>query len=876
LVVTGFTPAGSITDIAGNVLVGIGGSRTITNTHIEANAPRVPVVKILNAAANTYGNTTSNVIVNNISGTNRNGFSTGAGTAETAWGPTGPTPVDLVNLYNPTSASTGLWLAIDSNRLVNVNGSGADAADYKRAYLEYSVNNGKDWTRASAITNNAFVVKLGQQGEYEITARQIDAAGNISNWSQPVKFYWNPGNLVSRIDSTTPNNTYSFSNRTVPVNITLYFRDNLVINTAGVGTNTPQITLNARRGTEGTNYSATAPVITVNGSDAIGNTLAFNYTIQNGDNTPTAGTTVLDVTQIRNATNMVTFRDAQGVLVNDYIVLPTAANTTLAQRKSIIIQSGSLTLATGVTAPTYANTTSTGATITDAGIRAADQWNGTITLRFNRDISKRSGNVTITQNTDGYRLPAVLTDDQSNLYRSARNFNTFYTRGTNGYVSGAVDASTKFVLRYDQTTVVTPNNAGTPIQQLAYDFHMAERIVLPASSQDIEVVGGDTLRIHIRGSNALRVLGASYTITIDAGLVQDSLSFQSAAMSYTYTTPQINRPFVRVDKKVNADRITVLDDAGDTDLTIPWLQANFSGLLTTTARLDCRTPNSIVRYNQLGAEHTATAVDADGTTAIGTNWRNTAGNANQISIPATPDLSATAGGTSYTDFTGTGAATHIVIGDEENSTNEHGYTWRIIARSRNSAEGTINSDEIEEIAFRTVLTYQIVGIVSNTLGSGFSQGDQLWIRGGDAISSSNIPGYPLTWNDDYGRLNSEQRRAGAKLLRNVSTTTSFDTNSIWRWITWEINARTWYDVVLGRGEVITTGQGANDAWQYGPRQWAYQRGGWTAHKDDYTLYPGKHRWVRINNHNNNAFGGVVNFSSQFNPRDTPAVSFTQP
>jgi hypothetical protein len=308
--------------------------------------------------------------------------------------------------------------------------------------------------------------------------------------------------------------------------------------------------------------------------------------------------------------------------------------------------------------------------------------------------------------------------------------------------------------------------------------------------------------------------------------------------------------------------------------------ADFTRLLQTSARLDCRTPNSIVRYAAAGQEHAATQATTNynrtGTAGGNSNWRNGAAlNINPLDAADTVTyltqqaLAETGNtGTNYADFGST-----IDVGNN----NQQGYVWRISARSRNGAAGTNNSDLYEEIAFRTVLTYQLDNLQPQTgVGQVMSDGDQLWIRGGDAIGSSSVPGFPLTWNDDYGKLSTDGKRAGIRLLERVSYTTNMNNTSVWRWVTWEINVRTWHDVVLGRGTAINTPQGANDAWQYGPRQWAYQTGGWTALKDDYTLYPGRHRWIRCSNYEYTP-GGPIKWSLQFNIRSTPATpSYPQP
>ncbi|MDR0503440.1 MAG: hypothetical protein LBH16_08990 [Treponema sp.] len=912
--ITGY--GGTITDIPGTALAAF--THPVSGVSLDTTIPGSPSIQIYKGTG--------------ISGTLIN-----------------PVPV---NLYD-----NAVYIQINANGKIN--------RDYDR--IEYTTNGGVSWVTSKTQPEvmqpdeaQPERIQLTNSGSYTVRARQIDSAGNVSNASSNIIFNWDPGNLVTRIDSTTPNGTYSDITATKNINITVHFRKPLVF----TASDTKQITLNVNRGgTIGIPINSADTSTVASPADR----MTFSYSIASNDNCADLDVTALNITAT----------DVQGVQVSSLIVLPETANR-LGTIKDIVITTGALALAGGVTAPTWASTQ------TSANLRAADAWTGTISLRFNRAVSKGSGNVTITQKTTAadnttnvYRLPAVLTDAQSAKYKSARNFNAFYTRGTNGSASGTADTSTKWILRYDQTTVVTPNNTGTDIQQLAFDFHQAETVTIPVSSEEITVsgTGNDTLTIRIQGSNALAVLGATYQITYDANIVQDSLGYRwpSSAQQYSNgTTPnsggtvEINRPFIRIDKRINEDRITGNIDGS---LSKPHLGANYSRVLTTTARLDCRTPNSVVRYTGAGTEYTATGVTGLGgwTMSSGTasNWVNNTSandgtdNNNISAMPAQPTLAAETGGTVYDNFTGTGNATLIPIG----TTNEQGYIWRVSARSRNGSSGTTNSDQYEEMAFRTVLTYQLDGMPSlnGTYGQNPKSGDQLWIRGGDAISSSSVPGFPLTWDDDFARLSAETRRAGVRLMEwkspapatttftqtaapaantnqytaptgttigasdsvltarvgttnyflrvisntnrtfrlyntdnedafaatavngiglgsNISVTiysTPMCTTSEWKYVTWEINVRTWFDVVLGRGVNMTTAQDAANAWQYGPRQTAYQRGGWSAAKDNYTLYPGKHRWVRITN--GQYQNGTVNFSYLFNPRDNPAsVTLNQP
>jgi hypothetical protein len=846
LTVTG--SGGTITDIAGNPFTYSGGNRTLANVYLDTLTPTNPQIQIV------YG--TNNTQVNNtVSGATRNGISTAVAPGGENWDPDPDTPysgrVNLVNVYNN-----------DVKIQITARGS---PVTYNTDYfkLEYSTNNGKDWVLVSDVANGTTVysVPLSLNGTYNVTARQTDAAGNVSEWTVPISFTLDPGNLITRIDSTTPNGIYSDNTTTNQINVTIYFRKALNF----VNTNTQSITLNVTRG------AAAMPAVTQTVTSNNATSLPFTYTIANNDNTPTTGTVrTLNVTALSLQAT-----DAGGVNVSTLLTLPTDTSLQLGYRKDITVSTGPLNPVTNPAQPVYTQTGN------DAAIRTADAWSGTIAITFNRAISKGSGDITIAQNPANYRLPAVLTEAQSARYRNARNFNANYTRGTNGFINNPAgsDTATKYVLNYAVDTIVTPNDTGSAIEQMAYDFLQAEKVTLPVTSQDVTITGTgnntNTLTITLTGSNALQVLGAAHTVTIPANCVQDSLGYRwpATAQTYTYTTPLINKSFVRVDKQINRD--TVTRTANNGSATNPWLTTN--QILQTRARLDCRTPNSYVRYNTTsqrfdarGAANTATGTTTNGTgtgqTTSASDYRNTDTNANNFSYLTQSDPQNN--GTNYNTFTGTTA--HITVGDTE----PHGYVWRITTRGRNSQNGTIYSDMSEEIAFRTVLTVQLQNMATDSsLGKPPESGNQLWIRGGDAISSSSVPGFPLTWSDDFNSLSTAGKRAGIRLMRLDTVGANFGTASQWKWVTWELNVLTYYDVVLGRDVDNATAPDAAKAWQYGPRTWAYQRGGWSILKADYALYPGKHRWIRIYAGAFNP-GGEMNFSHTFSNRPDLATSIT--
>jgi len=799
-----------ITDIAGNAMTQIsltdpqktlngGTANNGSGVFINTIAPSMPTFKAL-----TGNNTT--VISNNIT-------SLGNVTGES--GATGSNK-DLKNYYGDE-----LWFSISNNT------TGTNSFDYFEYTLDTS-NPPKSWKR---IDSNA-PFQQNIYGQYSVRVRQFDKAGNESPISGAVTLNWDPGDFIERIDSTTPNGTYTKNDirNNDKINITVYFRKPITT------TGTPQITLNAKNST----------FVTVGNPETLnaGKQLSFTYNVDSNDNTPaeTGRAQYLDVTELN-----INARDSVGVDVSNYTKkLPADNDNRLGYRKEILVQTGELALqptsALLPRNPDYA--------ITQSG----DTATGTITVTFNRSVTKNTGNIEIKQIATGYRLPAVLTEDQASRYKNVTDFNKYYTKGTNGFVSSAVDTSAKYVLNYTETARVDPSSTSTgTINKLASDFIDAEGLTLPVSSQAV-VIDGNKMIITLNGSNVLQVLGATYDINIPQGIVQDGLSFPSpdiSGNSYRFTSPGINRPFVRVDKKINKDKITQ-NNSGSS--TVAYLSADFSDIITTTARLDCRSPDSTVRYKAGGVEHTATGATTSAGRS-GDNWRN-AGDADTLTYGTAQTVAAASttgdGVTDYTNFTGSGTATHLTVGNNA----ESGYIWRIAVRSRNTVtvngtSQTNNSDQYEEIAFRTVLTYFLNNIGSDDNGKILSDGDQLWLRGGDAISSSSIPGFPLTWDDNYDKLRSEKKRAGVRLLNQVSRTSN--NTSTWRYITWEINVKTYHEIMLANGNIDV-----NEAMQYGPRLWAYARGGWCPLKDVYAMYPGKHRWLTVVNLGNYE-GGRINF-----------------
>ena len=759
---------GQILDLPGTSLAANGiGTRTISGVVLDTLTPSAPTVNIRSGGA---------VVSNTINGTPTSG--TSGTTGLTPWTP-GAAPASIVDLKNVYQGTLNLQ--------ITANAANANTDLYR---TEYSVNYGKDWITYTG-DNNGIALNTSVQGEYQITARQIDRAGNVSNWSRPVRFNWDRDPLITSITSTNANGTYTRNTvRSDNINITVNLRKPLTF-TGGVGIN-----LNSSTGAIAANPTGGVSQIT------------FTYPVGTNDNTPQ--NTRLNVTGFATGINAV---DGDGVNVSSMITTSAvAAGNTLADLKEIYVQTGPLT----VVNPQPAFTAGT--------VNADGSYTTTLVINYSGNIVRGAGQITITQSETNYRIPAVLTEAQRNRYRSAlgaATFDGFYTRGTNGFSGNSADTTVKYILNYG----IDPANLTGAQQNFATAFREAERITINANAASAVTINGSQLTIQLTGNNALQVPGAVYTVAIPAGFVQDALSNQSPVGNYNnITAGGVAKPFIRINRQ--QETITL----NTASATTPRFTPTFP--LETQVRMDCRTPGAAIRYNAAPQPYTAAAsnwytANGNNASALGTG---VAGDENNSNIPAAPTLPAN-------NTAGTGYTAPITIGN----TDYEGYIWRVNARAFSGANSSTGS---EEIAYRTVLTY-VVANMANPGGSTrqrIGDGMQIWIRGGDAIGSSTVPGFPLTWEDDWSSLDG---RAGIRLLRKTGAAADNLYNTTWKWVTWEVNVPTYFDIILGNNEntdyttvpIIT---------RYGPRQWAYQAAGWTMFKEYYKMYPGKHRWLATN------------------------------
>jgi len=122
---------------------------------------------------------------------------------------------------------------------------------------------------------------------------------------------------------------------------------------------------------------------------------------------------------------------------------------------------------------------------------------------------------------------------------------TYYTVGTNGTdASGNPDLTEKYILNYG-----TDANNTTLVNVLGNNG--AFKVTIPIASGAVSGSGTNALKIDLSSTYGyvLPVKGVNYTVTIPAGLVQDSLSNLLASSStINVSNPGVNTPVIRIQK----------------------------------------------------------------------------------------------------------------------------------------------------------------------------------------------------------------------------------------------------------------------------------------------------------------------------------------
>jgi hypothetical protein len=359
------------------------------------------------------------------------------------------------------------------------------------ATLEYQVNNGSWQTYTGTVTLSSVFV-------YEIRARQIDRARNVSLPTAPVTIEIRTADrLLQSLGGSLPG-TYKTGE---DVFIRLYLSDRGLVTVTG---GTPTLTLNS-----GTGATAQYDGVT-------GNAIVFRYTVQQGHNVET-----LLITDLILGTAVVS---AGGVNLNAELmdnfdtISPLSFYTRIRIDTSIPIMDGMSLIGT------------------------------TLSIGFDKDIFKGVGSITIEQAAGTYLAPAVLTRADFLRFGGAGVLGNFYTVGTSGTSNtGVPDLSEKYILRYELDT----DDAAVVAALMAEGAH---RVVIPVVSGAVTISSNRrTMNVNLGPAwgYMLRVRGVDYTISFPRTLVQDNLGNNLATdvSDAIISNPGVNAPFIRVQRQ---------------------------------------------------------------------------------------------------------------------------------------------------------------------------------------------------------------------------------------------------------------------------------------------------------------------------------------
>jgi hypothetical protein len=396
------------------------------------------------------------------------------------------------------------------------------------ARLEYQISFNGEWsswepyTRTSPIgewdswtTSPGTPVPIQNPGTYIIRARQYDRAGNVSASRDSPTFTIETNDPLLVSFGGSPTGTYKAGQL---INIDLNMRENITIG----GTGTMTLTLNNGGTATLTSGSGTA-------------TLRFSFT-------PANSTHDIDPLKI-TAINM------DNVALNR----PGTPPVNLASQITADNKLGLISTGKGLDFYTKIKIDTSTPTFTRAELNAT----GTqLTLIFNKEIYKGTGNITLTVPVADYRAPAVLTRSEYLRYNTGNALANHYTAGTNGTNATFVAyTDEKYILNW---TINPADNNGDNAARNALVNAGANKVEVAVVSGAVkkgDEAANNTLIVDLSPAwgYVLPVKGVGYTLTFPNTLIQDSLNNNLPATPATITVnalanPGVNQPYVRIQK----------------------------------------------------------------------------------------------------------------------------------------------------------------------------------------------------------------------------------------------------------------------------------------------------------------------------------------
>nr|WP_318692795.1 hypothetical protein [uncultured Treponema sp.] len=660
----------------------------------------------------------------------------------------------VIDTTKPSAPSFGTW---NPGKLVIADdGTSFTLSEAEPgATVEYSLDGGQNWlpytdTEEVSITNN---------GSYQVTARQTDKAGNVSQEADVKTFIVNKGALFKRITASSRSGTYTDSKTATPTVITgiIEFRTPVTIKKGAT------VTLNVNGGKE-------IALEECRSSDGTSNVFTFKYKVENGDSIASNGN--LDVTGWNFTKIKLDSTDVD-------IEFPAAGNQQLlSENRDIKILTGRPEISGD---PKFEG-------------KGAD---GKLTIKFGRSIEKGIGDIEFIYDDDEFHVPTVLTAEEYGELSGYKAISDAYKIGMNGATKSGTnltnDTSTKYILDYDKTDI-----DDTVVR--AFKFANKHRVVVPIISDSVQVTGtnGDTLEISLGETYKLPVKGAKYKVTIPASAVYDEVQNGNAVFDYTFTAPGVEAPQIRLKKT----SYTITGTPGQTTTT----NANMSAAQKAYMKIDCRTPRAILKYYANTVASNAVNVNRS---PVYYNTKTADAPVRQPNTAYNSEI--TLGNDNAVDTYDGAKGLKIAISASASANGKTVYAYeyanrtvlKFVISGQYSVQRGISDQRLETNIEENGSKLKIMDL-------------KVWIIGGDAPSGLNsLDPFPLSWGD------SSNFKLMQEFNRNADKDVG-DYFGNWWWVTWDLSAPAYHGFVIGDVPFDAVTKGPT-MWYAGECAWTAQK-----------------------------------------------------
>lgn len=452
-------------------------------------------------------------------------------------------------------------------------------------------------------------------------------------------------------------------------------------------------------------------------------------------------------------------------------------------------------------------------------VTAVNYTDGKLNITFNKNISRNSGKIIITQKeteTEKFLAPVVLSEsDFLNYKKAVPEIENFYSIGTNGADSNFKPILTpKYILNYekdadDETLTGYLKDSKIALNKVEIDIKSSSDILIEDNVISVDLTG-------LNGHKKLPCKGVTYTVEIPENLVLDNANFTNAEKTEEIYFDDVEEPVIRIQKQ----KFTF--DDNEKTATQP-LKAN--------VKIDCRTPG--VTFDRKYVVYKK-----------GESYIKSHGHDNWSKSNATISQAAKDGGTPVTPDSNT-----FEIGTDNWY---EGLEYQITVKVSKTAGRSAKEAEAKDSLFRTTISCGVAyntnndNIYTNFYGKTNNQWGRneaaerpdlrMWIRGSDVIQGSNVSqSLPLSWN-----LSAMNETALCTMLENY--TYNNNARNVFYYVTWDINVNKFYFLFLA-------GLTDKDSGTMGPYKCCYSQNNWASGYSDYYVSAGEYLYIDSNDTN---------------------------